>query len=111
MCFGAAAVSLLDLIAMSILTFRTLVAELKHVPSEAGPISKKIKNKELARLLSTSMKALAEAENVIAKQADAILQSTNEITSYIHEKRASDIVRPCTRPRSIPGHFGGTRPW
>ena len=91
----------LDIITMSLLTFRTLVAELKHVPCETDPISKQIKNKDLARCLSTAMKALAEAETVIAKQEDAILHSTNEISSYLHEKRASESL-PNDLPTSTP---------
>ena len=77
---------------MSLLTFRTLCEDLKNVPCEANPISKQFRNKDLARLLSTAMKALSVAETVIAKQSDAILYSSIEMNSYIHENRISESL-------------------
>ena len=73
------------------------------MPSEVDMIPKNLKNKELASLLSTAMKALTVAENVIAKQADAILESTHEFGSYLHEKRISNSL-PNQQIASTPIH-------
>ena len=63
---------------MSLLAFRTLREELKYVPDECEDIVNKIVNKHtISGLLLTAMKALCLADEIIAKQADTILQSTN----------------------------------
>ena len=77
---------------MSQVAFRTLFAELRNVPYGANMIPMKMKNKDLAQLLSTAMKALAEAENIIAKQADAILESSHQISLYLQEKCTSEFL-------------------
>ena len=102
MCWYSSAIYL-DVIAMSLLDFRTLCAELKNVPCESDTISnKKLKYNDLANLLSTAMKALSEAETVIAKQADAILQSTHEISLYLREKHTAFNSLPIDMGISTP---------
>ena len=71
------------------------------MPCEFDQISREFKNEDLAQVLSIAMRALSVAENVIAKQADAILQSTCEISSYLQEKRVSESL-PSSLSTSTP---------
>ena len=84
--------SLLAVTTMSLLTFRAICEELKHVPCEADLIMKKFKNKDLAYLLSKAMRALSVAETVVAKQSDVIMQSNIEMSSFLHDKRVSESL-------------------
>ena len=70
------------------------------MPAELATISK-IKTNDLAHLLATAMKALSEAEMVIAKQTDVILQSTHDISLYFREKHAFESL-PDDRAVSTP---------
>ena len=63
---------------------------------------------DLSLLLSTAMKALSEADTVIAKQSDAILEYSMENRSYRHENRVSGSlsnVLPSSTPKDSTAKF------
>ena len=96
--------SLLDAIKMSLFAFRTMCLDLRQVPSETAMIAKILNKKELVNFLSTAMNALTVAEDIIAKQADVILDSTHD--SYHREKRIVECTDPlaASTPKGTSGN-------
>ena len=78
---------------MSLDDFRKLREELKFIPDECDNILKHFPGpRQISELLVTALNALSLADEIITKQADTILRSTNEIIECAKESRTKSPV-------------------
>ena len=92
---------------MSLEAFRNLCSELKYIPDDEEEIleDKSFTSKYfVAKCLSNAMKALKIADEIIMKQADAILDSNKELTFCLQNFRCNNEYAIKT---SMSNKFGG----
>ena len=79
---------------MSLIEFRTLREELKFVPDDRDEVIQKIISvKAISDFLVTAIKALSIADEIITKQADTILHSTDEMMTCLKDMRSMNSSR------------------